>query len=188
MEQVELIITFLVVIYGGLFKHCVINFGLHLILHSQGTSAAFPSNTPSCTPPGFEPDNTSPSPPPEATADWKSLTPDKLPGIGSVQVSYSSPTDSELYQKLTNDIIKFSETKPGEDIETIIFKLEALKDMFKTDKFDELIKNAKEVKTAIVKRKEQLESDDHEDYLVDENPPHYYGDDGKVLLGYETDE
>ena len=46
------------------------------------------------------------------------------------------PPRSPTYQKLIDDMVKFSETKPGEDIETMIFKLEALKDMLKTDKFN----------------------------------------------------
>ena len=47
-------------------------------------------------------------------------------------------------------MVKFSETKPGEDINALIFRLQALKDMLKTDQFDELIENGKEVRAAIV--------------------------------------
>ena len=70
----------------------------------------------------------------------------------------------------------------------MIFKLEALKDMLKTDKFDELLENAKEVKTTITQSKELYEEDVFEDYFVDEYPPHYYGEDGEVLLGEHSDE
>ena len=103
-------------------------------------------------------------------------------------MSPRTPNGSNPYQKLVDDIIKFSETKPGEDIDTMIFKLEALKDLLKTDNFDELIENAKEVQSTIAKRKEDQEADDFEDYLVDEYPPHYYGEDGEVLLGEHSDE
>ena len=60
--------------------------------------------------------------------------------------------------------------------------------MLKTDKFDELLENAKEVKTTITKRKEHHKEDDFEDYFEDEYPPHYYGEDGEVLFGEHSDE
>ena len=49
--------------------------------------------------------------------------------------------------------------------------------MLETDKFNEVIKNAEEIKTTLAERKEKLDEDDHEDYLVDVYPLHYYGDD-----------
>ena len=94
----------------------------------QSTPASSPSYTPPGLPPGFELGKTfpPPSPPPGATAASKlpPLTPSsQVPGIRSTTMAPRSPT----YQKLIDDIVKFSETKPGEDIETMLFKLEALK-------------------------------------------------------------
>ena len=55
--------------------------------------------------------------------------------------------------------------------------------MLKTDKFDDLIKTAEGVKSAILKRKQDQEHDNCEDYHA-EYPPHYYGDDGEVIIGF----
>ena len=65
----------------------------------------------------------------------------------------------------------------------MLFKLEALKGMLKTNKFDDLIEDAEGVKAAMAKRKEQSERDDCEGYYVEDYPPHHYGDNGEVVLG-----
>ena len=155
------------------------------------TPASSHSYTPPGPLPGFKPAYTSPSLAPESTAVSESqpLTPTgQVSGIRSTQMPPILANGSNPYQQLANDIIKFSETKPGENIDHMIFKLGALKTMLKTDKLDDLIENAEGVKSAIAKRKEQNEADDCEDYLVDEYPPHHYGDNGEVLLGDKPDE
>jgi hypothetical protein len=73
--------------------------------------------------------------------------------------------------------MKFVETEPRVDLDVMIFKLEALKTMLKTDELGEFILAAK-----LSKKVQNDEQDKFEDYLGDDIP-HYYGSDGQMIIG-----
>jgi hypothetical protein len=91
--------------------------------------------------------------------------------------------DAETWMKsVTEDIMKFVESGPVGNIDITIFKLEAFKDLLKTDQFDELIKSAKQTKVFYEQKKQEDAEDDFDDYFVDEYPPHHYGEEGEVII------
>ena len=141
--------------------------------------------SPSFTPPGTPPRSSSTS------SRFPTGTMPKLPGNGLREIDTSDDkadieskeTDAEMWMKsITEDIVKFVESGPVGNIEITIFKLEALKNLLKTDEFDELIQSAKQTKDFLEKKKEGDAEDDFEDYFVDEYPPHHYGEDGEVII------
>ena len=74
-------------------------------------------------------------------------------------------------ESLFEDISKFIESGPENNREISIFKLEALKKLLNTHKFDELIETARAFQEA-------KSRNDQEDLYDDEDlPPHHYGSD-----------
>jgi hypothetical protein len=95
----------------------------------------------------------------------------------------SKDNDAETWMKsVTEDIMKFVESGPVGNIDITIYKLEALKDLLKTDQFDELIQSANQTKDFYEKKKQEDAEDEFDDFFVDEYPPHHYGEDGEVII------
>jgi hypothetical protein len=90
----------------------------------------------------------------------------------------AEPIKTEV-KSITEDMIKFINMEPVDNVELTIFRLESIKSMLKTDKFDELLETARATKEA---RDSNQFDDEYEDYFEDDLPPHLYGSDGKVTF------
>ena len=92
----------------------------------------------------------------------------------------SEAVNTEL-ESITAAIIEFYKAPPENNLEIMIFKLESIKNLLKTDKFDEMIASAKAFKNSIEQRSEEAEDEEFESYL--DLPPHHYGSDGEIIIG-----
>ena len=104
--------------------------------------------------------------------------------------------NAKKIESFIDEVMNFVESKAGEDIDTVIFKIEALQKIFEPkflenrDKsvFEDLLRQAKAVKESSEKSVEH--DDDYTDYEFDDSLPDYYwgGEDGNEIIFREDEE